>query len=574
MTSLPGTLPSHPARPPAWQAAVLLAATLLAYAPVLDAGFVWNDDDLDDILALVDREGLGAVWFSTETFNYWPVTWTSYWVEHEVFGDDPATGRPRPTSYHVVNVLVHAACSLLLWRVLVRLGVPGAWLAGLVFAVHPVNVESVAWITQRKNVLAMLFFLASLRWWLDFQQHGGHRRYAAAVVAFLLGMLSKGAIVACPLVLLLLAWWKRGRILRADILQVIPFLVIAAVMSAVEIWFQHVKAIGGETVRDAGLAERLMAIGPIAWFYLGKALLPLKLCFVYPLWQFDVSAAGEWLPLIAGITVVVTAWVTRRSLTRGPLTALLYYLLCLGPIVGLVDVYFFKYSLVADHYQYVALPGVIALIIGSATHLANQHGTDSTPARVAAAGLVAVLAGLTWQQSANYRTPQRLWLRTLQQNPDCWMAHNQLGNLVTSTRRLDDAREHYRAALKLIERQFGPDHVEAARIHHNLGVLLGQASRQATAGGLVTESLEHLETACRLAPDRGDYLVSLAGVRQERGETERAIRELQGFLQQHPRASKAAWQTLADLLQEQGRPTEAAEALRRFRAVDPRRQRR
>ncbi|MDP7276037.1 MAG: tetratricopeptide repeat protein [Planctomycetaceae bacterium] len=574
MTTLPGSVPPRPDRPPAWQAAVLLGVTLLAYAPVLDAGFVWNDDDLDDILALVDREGLATVWFSTETFNYWPVTWTSYWLEHEVFGDDPATGRPRPTSYHIVNVLIHATCSLLLWRVLVRLGVPGAWLAGLIFAVHPVNVESVAWVTQRKNVLAMVFFLASLRWWLDFQQFGGRPRYTAAVIAFLLGMLSKGAIVACPLVLLLLAWWRWGRITRQNVLQVLPFLVISGVMSVAEIWFQHVKAIGGDTIRDAGLAERLMAIGPIAWFYLGKALLPLNLCFVYPRWQFDVSSIVEWLPAVAGVVILGSAWATRRSLTRAPLTAILYYLLCLGPIVGLVDIYFFKYSLVADHYQYVALPGVIALVIGTGTHLARRYGIDGTPARIVSAGLVVVLSGLTWQQSANYQSPQRLWLTTLQQNPGCWMAHNQLGNLVTSTRQLDGAREHYRAALKLIERQLGPEHVEAARVHHNLGVLLGQASRQATDAELVTAAVEHLETACRLAPDRGDYLVSLAGVRQEQGDQEQAIGELQRFIQRHPGASKRTWQTLAGLLREQGRPIEAAEALRRGRAVDPRRQER
>ncbi|HAB14579.1 MAG TPA: hypothetical protein DCE47_23090, partial [Planctomycetaceae bacterium] len=161
---------SHSRRQIVWQAATLLAATLLAYLPVLDAGFVWNDDDLTAILALVQRQGLSAIWFSSEAFNYWPVTWTSYWIEHQVFGTNPATGLPHPTSYHVVNVLLHAAGSLLLWRVLVQLEIPGAWLAATVFAVHPVNVESVAWITQRKNVLAMVFYLVAIWQFLDFEQ--------------------------------------------------------------------------------------------------------------------------------------------------------------------------------------------------------------------------------------------------------------------------------------------------------------------------------------------------------------------------------------------------------------------
>jgi Tfp pilus assembly protein PilF len=567
--------PSHanPQQPATlWQAVALLAITLLAYLPVASAGFVWNDDDLTAILALIQQQGLSAVWFSSEAFNYWPMTWSSYWIEHQLLGNDPATGLPDPTSYHVVNVLLHAAASLLLWRVLLRLEIPGAWLAAAVFAVHPVNVESVAWITQRKNVLAMVFYLLALCQFLEFERTNRPLRLVAAVAAFLLAMLSKGAVVALPLVLLLLAWWRRGRVTRKDLLCSIPFLVVAVVMSGVEIWFQQVKAIGEETIRDAGLVERLMATGPVAWFYLQKALLPIELAFVYPLWQFDTSQAAQWLPLAAGLAVLGTLiWATRKGLDRGPLAAVLYTLFCLGPVLGLVDIYYFRYSLVADHYQYVAMPGLIVLVVAAAARFAHRHTIDRVTLRVASLGLVAVLGGLTWQQVDIYQTPQQLWRDTLARNPGCWLAHNQLANLVNSSQKVDDARQHYLEALRLIEHQFGAGHVETARVHNNLGMLLGQSARVDSDPAMMLQAITHLETACRIDPDRSEYIESLAGVLKEQGQIERAIVRLRDFVARHPDAA-GTWIVLADCLVAVGRGAEADEARRRSRQADPRRQ--
>ena len=567
--------PSHadPQQPATlWQAVALLAIILLAYLPVASAGFVWNDDDLTAILALIQQQGLSAVWFSSEAFNYWPMTWSSYWIEHQLLGNDPATGLPDPTSYHVVNVLLHAAASLLLWRVLLRLEIPGAWLAAAVFAVHPVNVESVAWITQRKNVLAMVFYLLALCQFLEFERSNRPLRLVAAVAAFLLAMLSKGAVVALPLVLLLLAWWRRGRVTRKDLLCSIPFLVVAVVMSGVEIWFQQVKAIGEETIRDAGLTERVMATGPVAWFYLQKALLPIELSFVYPLWQFDTSQVSQWLPLAAGLTVLGTLiWATRKGLDRGPLAAVLYTLVCLGPVLGLVDIYYFRYSLVADHYQYVAMPGLIVLVVAAAARFARRHNIDRVSLSVASLGLVAVLGGLTWQQVGIYQTPQQLWRDTLARNPGCWLAHNQLANLVSSSQKVDDARQHYLEALRLIERQFGAGHVETARVHNNLGMLLGQSARVGSDPAMMLQAITHLETACRIDPDRSEYIESLAGVLKEQGQFERAIVRLRDFASRHPDAA-GAWIVLADCLVDVGRGAEADEARRRSRQADPRRQ--
>ena len=568
-STIPAEMDPGPSPSATWRGVGLLVITLFAYYPILDAGFVWNDDDLSTILALIDQGGLSAVWFSSEAFNYWPMTWTSYWLEHQVFGTDPATGLPDPTSYHVVNVLCHAMACLLLWRVLARLEVPGAWLIAAVFAVHPVNVESVAWITQRKNVLAMLFYLVALNQFLKFEISNRRWHYQTALGAFLLAMLSKGAVVAMPLVLLLLAWWKNGRVTRTDLFRAIPFLVVAIVMSGVEIWFQQVRAIGGETIRDAGVAERLMATGPVAWFYLHKTLLPIELSFVYPLWTFDATRVSQWLPLCAGVTVLGTlAWATRAGLNRGPLAAVLYTLSSLGPVLGLVDIYFFRYSLVADHYQYIAMPGLLALFVGGATHLARARGIDRLTRRTASVAVVAVLAGLTWQQVGIYRSPQQLWKDTLAKNPSCWLAHNQLANLVSTRSQFDDARQHYLTALELIEHQFGAGHVETARVHNNLGVLLGQASRDSTDPTLMPIAITHLEKACRIAPQRGEYVESLAGVLKERGRNDRAISHLTRHVGRQP-ADRSAWLMLASCLEEAGRASEAARARERARGQIP-----
>jgi len=568
-STIPADTDPGPSTASIWRVVGLLAITVFAYSPVLDAGFIWNDDDLTAILALVDQRGLSAVWFSSEAFNYWPVTWTSYWLEHQVFGTDPATGLPDPTSYHVVNVLCHAMACLLLWRVLARLEIPGAWLVAVVFAVHPVNVESVAWITQRKNVLAMLFYLVSLNQFLEYEKSNRRWHYLVALGSFLLAMLSKGAVVAMPLVLLLLAWWKNGRVTRTDLFRAIPFLVVAVVMSGVEIWFQQVRAIGGETIRDAGVAERLMATGPVAWFYLHKALLPIELSFVYPLWTFDPTRVAQWLPLLAGVAVLGTlAWATRAGLNRGPLAAVLYTLLSLGPVLGLVDIYFFRYSLVADHYQYIAMPGLLALLVGGAAHVARVRGIDRLTQWAVSIALVTVLAGMTWQQVGFYRSPQRLWRDTLAKNPACWLAHNQLANLVSSSSRLDDARQHYLTALELLEHQFGAGHVETARVHNNLGVLLGQASRDSTDPTLMPIAITHLETACRIDPQRGEYVESLAGVLRERGRNDRAISRLTRHVDRQP-GDRSAWLMLASCLEEAGRASEAAQARQRARTGIP-----
>jgi len=425
------------------QAALIVLAVLAVYIPAMRAGFVWDDDTSLLKNIGVEEHGLLQIWFSTNLVNYWPVTWTSFWLEHELWGF-------RPTGYHVNNVLVHAASSLLVWRVLLRLQVPGAWLAALVFAVHPVNVESVAWISQRKNVLSMLFYVSAVLCYLRFDSREGRRWYWFAVVAFVLSMLSKGAAAAFPVVLLLLAWWQRDRITRRDLLRTVPFFLVTAVMAATEIWFQQNRAIRDTVIRDAGFFERLAASGWIVWFYLYKAMLPFNLMFVYPQWEVD---PGDWLSYVPGVLLLVVlgvCWWSRKSWGRPPLFALSYFVVTLGPILGFIDFYYLRFSLVGDHYQYFSMAAIIALAVGFLSQTIERNAADYRPlSRIGAALLVVVLGCLSWRQAGIYTDEATLWDDTLRKNPDSWIAWNNRGTIFRKQGHRQFALQYFHRAHEL-----------------------------------------------------------------------------------------------------------------------------
>jgi hypothetical protein len=363
----------------------LVALTLLVYITAILSGFVWDDDThLIDNMVLKEY-GLYRSWFTSEQFNYWPVTWTSYWLEYQLWG-------LNPTGYHAVNVLVHAANALLIWRILIQLNVPGAWMAAVVFAVHPVNVESVAWISQQKNTLSMFFFLLSLLWYLRFDYSGHRGLYWTAVSLFVLAMLSKGAVATLPVVLLMCVWWLRKTISHRDLLGSLPFFAVSALMSIVEIWFQYVRAIGGDIVRDDSFFARLAGAGWVVWFYLYKALLPLNLSFIYPRWEIDPT---NWLSYIPGLVLIGLLWLCwrfRQSWGQAVLFALGYFVVTLGPVLGFFNIYFMKYSFVADHYQYVSIIGIIALLVAVGCRVLKQLGRGG--ARLVYVGATAVLVVL------------------------------------------------------------------------------------------------------------------------------------------------------------------------------------
>jgi len=423
-----------------------------------------------------------------------------------------------PTGYHVTNLVLHVAESLLLWVILARLGVGGAWLAALLFAVHPVNVESVAWIAQRKNLVAMLFLELSVLLYLTadadeasagrpFPARGAVLSYVLSFVAFVLAMLGKGSAAVAPLFFLLFAWWRRRRVSRVDVLRTVPFFLAGGVLVLVNVWFQAHRA---GTARDVSMAERLLGAGAVVWFYLAKAVAPVRLAFIYPQWDVRAGDPRWWLPLAAALGVTWLLWRRRESGSRPLLFAWAFFGIALVPVMGLTDVYFMKYALVADHYQHVALAGVAAL--GAAGWSRLARGRWRGPAVVAAAAGVAVLVFLTRQQCALYRDGDTLFAATLRTNPGCWLCHHNLAVSARAEGRREESRRHYEEAVRL-----KPDLVEA---QVNLGILLDEDGR---AG----EALPHLEEAVRLDPAAPRPRYNLGLALAAAGRADEAIAQLQ-----------------------------------------------
>jgi len=515
-------------------AAILILATLLVYLPVFNAGFIWDDDSFLTNNPLIHAsDGLTRFWFSTEPPDYFPLTSSMLWIEWRLWGDNAA-------GYHVVNVLLHVMSALLLWRLLAALKIPGAWLAGLLFAIHPVNVESVAWITERKNTLPMVFYLLALWAYLRFDQMNLRRWYAVALGSFLLGLLSKTSIVMLPFVLLGYACWRHGKLTRQDVLRSIPFFALSLVFGLITVWYQTQVAIGTQIIRTDGMASRLAVAGCAVWFYLYKAIVPLNLSFVYPRWSVDPHAFMSWLPLLALAGVFIGLFVYRKAWTRAMCYALGYFVITLLPVLGFVDIFFMKFSLVADHWQYFSIIGIIALVC-SGLGLCLQRGRN-VRLRAVVACVYVVLGILSFRQARNYSDLETLWNDTLAKNPRCWMAHNNLGLAVSALGRPQEAITHFQEALRI-----KPDHAEA---EYNWGFVLHTA-------GQPEDAIKHYQAALQLKPDyaqaQNNWGAALLGL----GKFEEAVAHYQETLRIKPDHVEAHG-NMGAALASMGRSQEAA----------------
>ncbi len=416
--------------------AIVAVVALVCYWPALRGDFILDDNKLITENPIVHASnGLLRFWGTTEPADYWPLTNSSFWLEWRMWGKNPA-------GYHVTNLLLHVAAALLLWAILQKLAIPGAFLAALLFAVHPVNVESVAWISQLKNTLGMVFFLLSILWYLlTIKQRttdNGPRTawwYGLSLLAFLLAMFSKGSLAILPVLLLVIAWWQRGRIDKSDLLRTAPFFVATVALTAVNLWFQkHGMDI---VVRNANFGQRFVGAGAAVWFYLAKALVPIDLIFVYPNWQIETSSLLWWLPVAAAL--VVTLLLARQPISpashwrRALLFAWLTFCTALVPVLGFADVGFMQYSLVADHYEHIALIVVVALVAaGWRTWHDHTTALRRVTANLVLLAVVGLLGVTTWQQCRLFRNAITLYEATLLENPLAWVIQNNLGQKLYS----------------------------------------------------------------------------------------------------------------------------------------------
>jgi len=486
-----------------WLMGLLLAVgAFIAYLPALHGQFVWDDDWWTTRLANVMHDGAGlcSMWSKLSVLQqYYPLTGTTFWLDYQFWGFNTLP-------YHLENVLLHAAAALLFWRLLERLQTPAAWLAAAIFAVHPVMVESAAWITERKNVLSLVLFLGALlaygcfaRFWRPPAENStaglcGAAQgsapvvcfssrwfaYGLALVLFVAALLAKTTAFSLPAVVLLLCWWKRGHIRwRQDIVPTVPFFAIAVGFGLVTRWVEahQVGAAGSDFAFT--FPERCLIAGRALWFYAGKLLWPVNLCFIYPHWHLDARSFWQWLYPASAAAIMLALWLWRARLGRGPVVAALFFAGTLFPVLGFMNAYFMRYSFVCDHWVYLSSLGIIAL---GAAVLARAAALLRVPAALYgfATVILPLLAVLTWQQSAMYTNIETLWLTTIDRNPAAFLAHNNLGVGLAATGRVEEAIDHYRKALEI-----RPDYAES---HNNLGnALLRQ--------GRLDEAIVHLRKA-------------------------------------------------------------------------------
>ena len=400
----------------------LIAAVFLVYQPAWQGGFIWDDDCFVTRPELRSWYGLFRIWFDLKaTEGYYPLLHSAFWVQSWLWGD-------ATLGYHLTNILLHAMAAVMVALILRRLEIPGAYLAAAIFALHPVHVESVAWISELKNTISAIFYLGSIMVYLRFDQQRRTPLYLWALGLFVLSMLSKPVTVTLPAALLVIFWWQRGSLSwKKDVLPLLPFFLFGVIHGVFTIWAQYTLVGGTDPDFAMPVLERVLVAGKAIWFYLGKLFWPANLIFFYPRWETSQASAWQYLFPAAAFALVASLWAVRRR-WRGPLAGLLFFVGTLFPVLGFLNVYTFIYSFVADHYQYLASLGIITLVAAGIAMLLKRLRHWRRPAGYAIFMLLlATLATLTWQQSRMYTDVEKLYSTTIDLNPTCWMAYNNRG---------------------------------------------------------------------------------------------------------------------------------------------------
>jgi protein O-mannosyl-transferase len=543
----PGTAPDRAARFPQgsrrleWLLGLVLAsAIVLAYQPAWHAGFIWDDDDyIIKNKLLVAPDGLERIWFSLDSpSQYFPLTYTAFRVEHAWWG-------LNSTGYHWVNILLHAVNALLVWWLLRRLAVPGAWLGAAVWGLHPVQVETVAWVTELKNVLMGFFFLLTLLAWTRFVEPEAKRKrmfYALALIAYTLALTAKTTACTLPAALLLIPWMQRLRIDRQRVLAVIPFVVLGVGMGLVTVWWERFHVGTRGPVFSMSVMDRVLVASHALWFYAGKLFWPVNLTFSYPRWNISASnpAAYFWLFATAGLGAAV--YRTRRHTGRGVEVAVLFFATTLSPLLGFIMLYTFLYTFVADHYQYVASLGLIGLVCASVTVALDRVPAKAFLLKPAfGVAMMLLLGTLTWRQCGMYASLETLWRTTIARNPGSWMAHFNLGSTLLARGEVDEAIAYYRQTLEL-----KPDYAPA---DHGLGIARAQK-------GELDAAIADYQRALKIDPGYADAHNDLGNAWFRKGDVDAAMIQYQETLRLNPQNAEAQ-NNLAIALIQKGRMDEA-----------------
>src|SRR5436309_3802987 len=496
-------------------ALALIAITAAAYLPAWNGKLIWDDNRHITQPALRSWQGLADIWTRVgATQQYYPLVHSFFWIEQKLWGDSVL-------GYHLVNIVLHSLGAVVLLQILRRLKIPGAWLAAALFALHPVQVESVAWISELKNTLSGLFFFCSILTYLNFDERRNRLAYISSLALFILGLLCKTAIAPLPAIIAVVLWWKRGRVrLREDLLPLLPFFVIGVGAGLFTAWLERIFIGAQGTAFQLSILQRCLIAGRDFWFYVFKLVWPTKLTFIYPRWHISGTVWWQYRFPAALILLLAIAW-KLRSKFRGPLAAALLFLGLLSPALGFINVFPFIYSFVADHFQYLACIPPLTLFAAGLT-----MGLDSiAPAKgvlrpAISIAPILILGLLTWRQSHVYRDIETLWRTTIARNPDCWMAYSNLGSFLSAHGDTNEAIADFRKALEIWPNQ--------SKDHNNLGKALVQKGR-------IAEAMDHFQTALRVSPDDPDTESNIGAASLQQGDADGAISHLRRAVEKWPR---------------------------------------
>jgi tetratricopeptide (TPR) repeat protein len=570
---------------PSLRAALLVLATVIAYVPAMRGGFVWDDDlYIVENRLLEEPSGLARIWTGREIHQYYPLTFTTFWIERRLWGLDPL-------GYHAVNVALHAGSAVVIGGILSRLAVPGSWFVAALFALHPVHVESVAWVMERKNVLSGLFYLLAMACYLRFADRGRWPWYAAALALFGAALLSKTVTATFAIGVFLVLWYRARRVPWRALPALLPFLIVGVGFGAITARMEVVSVGAQGADFDLGPLERVLLAARSFLFYPTKLLLPIDLTFVYPRWTIDASSVRAYLPVLGVGAIVAAAVGLFRRLGPGPLVAVAFYGVAIFPALGFFNVYPFIFSYVADHFQYLASLGILVLIPAAAGAAGRWAWRDDRvrrrAARVVGGAVLVVLAGLTWRQGGIYRDEETLWRDTLGKNPDAWLAHNNLGVIVAEQGQRAEAISHYRRAIAIYPHYSGAHsnlanalvadgELDAAIASYREAVRLDAENASAqhvlalmlTDRGELTEALSHFEQAVAASPGEVAPRAHMAEVLVALGQHERAVREYEGAVALDPDDLPTRY-NLAIELATVGRSEEAIAQYRAILERDP-----
>ena len=575
-TASPLTAETSYSRPDVLALVALGLLVFVSYLPAMMWGeFVWDDVICIEAKPVRDVSGLWQIWFSPSAIegegHYWPLVYTTFWLEHKLWGFDP-------TGYHVINVLLHLANTLLVWHLVRRLAVPGAWVVAAVFAVHPLHVESVAWVIERKDVLSGLFYLASVLAWMRFVEQPRRGRYACSLALYAASLLSKSIVITLPVALLIWHWWQRGRVTLTDLLRLVPFCVVGLVIVLGDLSFYRSRE---ALSLDYSLTERTLIAARALWFYAGKLLWPSELAVIYPLWDIRVADPLAWGYLIAAVALSLSLWRFRRRVGRGPVAGALFFAVTLLPVLGFVDYGYMQYAFVADRFQYLAGIGIMAVAIGAATYgVRRLPGLWQKGAQVVAVMVIVVLGMLTWWQTGIWRDAETLSRHIIAHNPQARSAHLNLSYALLKQERYEEALDTVRIAIAQ-----RPDHDKALALLGGLLNALGRFEEAEThlrhiialnpqaqsahsyLGAVLYNQERYAEAvdACRIAieqrPDDAKVHVSLGTALNELGRIEEAEKHLRRAIALNPQ-ERNAHSYLGAVLYNQGRYAEAVDACR------------